>query len=119
MRTNFWQRDCSFDLEFIELGFGTAPLGIPCREISDDEAERILDCVRESGVVADVASVWKIAFREIPSAYWHVQLSNGLSRESRRLRIESSLDRRPFSPICRQQPNPLPDNQAQLKTRRI
>ncbi len=64
--TRFWNRHRRRGLGFTELGFGTAPFGNLYRAISDDDAEKILDCAWDSGVrYFDTAPLYGLGLAEL------------------------------------------------------
>ena len=65
MKTRSWNRHGAGELEFTELGFGTAPLGNLYRAISDESAGRILDRAWEGGVrYYDTAPLYGLGLAE-------------------------------------------------------
>jgi D-threo-aldose 1-dehydrogenase len=65
LKTRRWQRARWRELEFTELGFGSAPLGNLYRAIGDDEAQAILDAAWSGGVrYYDTAPLYGLGLSE-------------------------------------------------------
>ncbi len=65
MKKRTWSRSGSAEIEFTELGFGTAPLGNMYRSISDDDAQRILEEAWSFGIrYFDTAPLYGLTLSE-------------------------------------------------------
>ena len=65
LKTRHWDRLGNGGLTFTEIGFGTAPLGILYRAISDDDAARILEAAWDGGIrYFDTAPLYGLGLSE-------------------------------------------------------